>query len=483
MRKKIKTLGSLAIICLSFAFVFSQAFASGNSGTGFESENFSGVSIERELFQDNLNCKNVYNDFFVSGNTGENFSDFGLGLSEVSSGDVSVMGEFENLANENESEIDLAGDLDDLEAANDCTGAFSTNEAFVNAELETELQNHNDADFNNDVEVCANTGENSSCFNTGFCDDCDLSFGSCNACGLSGFGDSETGDAISQIKIENAANSNKTEIDSGLFGGDIEAINSSTGFDSLNIAKVDLENETEVYNSNWADFDNDIFTSSNTGLNSDNANTGGGLGYETGDALNQIVLENTANVNNTEVVNNGIGDIAVGNQGTGACSDNLAEANVENEVEVNSYNNADIDNDVATISNTGGNSSDMSNFGCEGGCGEGIETGDALTSVSIVNVANSNETVVVTENPTEVEAINSCTGAGSENVAVVNVENSVDVVNQNYADINNNVVVQSNTGGNSSDYNNGGSGIATGSASVVFKIENGANKNVAEVSN
>ncbi len=449
-----------------------------NDFTGFDSDNEASVVINFPMDLFNYNLAEIGNLGGIFANSGYNLSDFNLGFSYLGTGDADLEIDGENVANANFSELEDFLGAGEIEVGNSGTGPESDNEAEVDIDTELAIANRNYADIDNELFVSANTGCNEVEFNSG--DDCDC-FGLSCACG--GFGGGlETGDADLAISLINRANENKTVVNSNWDLGSFAALNEGTGFDSDNEAEIEYDSDLAVESQNNADIDNEIAIMSNTGHNSITANSGSENALETGDALSEVAIENAVNSNVTEIDGGFGGEIAVGNACTGAESDNEAEVDIDQDVDVSSQNNADIDNDVVVSTNTGYNLSEFNGFGdCDtcGSEGSGILTGDAEANVAIENQVNSNVTEISNFGDLDIEAVNEGTGFGSDNSAVVDYSNDVNIINQNYADIDNNVVVNSNTGNNVSNFN-GGSSISTGNSSVTFGVSNTGNTNVVK---
>lgn len=562
MIKQLKTLAPVTVLSMALMMTASPVladFSVGNSGTGAESDNEIGVEIDRDLEYLDINNQDVDNEFPISINTGDNGSEFGDG-SEIETGDIDLTGEFENdlnanvfeesndfdpsgevfndftgfdsdnsafvvwnlpidilnsnlvdldnlgqiLANTgyNESSFNLGFSLlgtgdadleidgenvlnanfseledftgaDEITVGNENTGPLSDNEAFVEIDTEIDIDNINDADIDNDLYVSANTGGNCVEFNSG---DCDCFGGGCS-CGDDGL--LATGDAAIGLDLINQANENATSILSSMGLGDIIALNSNTGFGSDNEAEVEIDSDIDVESNNDADIDNDIDLYANTGYNDMEFNSGSHGSIETGDASSEVAIENRVNSNSTEIDMDMGGDISVINECTGAESDNEAEADIDLELDIDNENDADIDNDINIGTNTGYNSSEFNDFGDCDDCGSDgwLQTGNADASVNIENQVNANVTELSNFGDLDIIAENSGTGYCSDNETTVNYSNSVDITNRNYADINNDVTINANTGGNVSGFN-GGSGINTGNSSVTFGVSNGGNTNI-----
>jgi len=438
-------------------YVSAELIAS-NSVTGFESDNETELEVSSEFELDTENSEYLDNDFFGEGSTGYNDDS-----AFIETGDIEASVELDNQNNRNVFDIEDWINPDfDVEVYNECTGAFSDNEASAEIESELSVETENDVDLDNDLFLSLNTG-----YNEGD------SWGCGGGCG---FGDSEisTGDTETLVALENSVNTNIIEVDAEA-DVDAEVGNSTTGFNSDNEASLELENSVEVETDNDADIDNDVVVISNTGHNETDSFGGchGGCGCDvcgfdseisTGDAETEILIENSANLNSIEIDAGLDVDAEVYNELTGADSDNEAEVEIENEVSVETENDADIDNDVVVVTNTGYNE----------GNGE-ISTGDAEAQVEIENVANVNQMELDLGGEINVSASNFGTGADSDNEASVEIENTVEIETVNESNIDNDVVIVSNTGGNEND--GWGGAISTGDSSIVFSATNTSNLN------
>ena len=167
------------------------------------------------------------------------------------------------------------------------------------------------------------------------------------------------------------------------------------------------------------------------------------------------------------------------NSNTGADSDNDATVTINNVVDINSQNNANIYNTITINANTGNNSADKNT-------GDGsVNTGDINGSVNISNDINGNTLNSVGINcgglcnyNFDISTSNSNTGANSDNDASVDVNNDIDITQNNDLNINNNVNADLNTGGNSADKNTGDGSVKTGDINFGVNINNQGNENV-----
>ncbi len=150
-------------------------------------------------------------------------------------------------------------------------------------------------------------------------------------------------------------------------------------------------------------------------------------------------------------------------------------------IKVKIYNRADVDNNVATLSNTGENSADANVAGAGAGSqrakGGMIATGEAAAFSGVLVGVNANDVLVDTS------------GCGCERDGDTTTKIKVDLKNK--ADVDNNVATVANTGGNSADANVAGAGtgsqrakggmIATGNAEAVSEVGVIANTNVVTI--
>lgn len=143
-----------------------------------------------------------------------------------------------------------------------------------------------------------------------------------------------------------------------------------------------------VDQANLANFGNDIGTSSNTGNNKADKNTGGSVTIVGGDSSSTVGVTNAANSNSNTSTNSCCpcslpGDITI--TGNGADSKNKVVDVSKCKTEITQSNEANIYNSVETSTSTGGNSAN-SNTGGD----VNISSGNSTSSVTVSNAANSN---------------------------------------------------------------------------------------------
>lgn len=132
---------------------------------------------------------------------------------------------------------------------------------------------------------------------------------------------------------------------------------------------------------------NNVLSVSNTGGNNANFNTGGSTGIVTGGATTSTTITTTGGGNTNTGGNCGCptGDTNVTIAGNGAFSWNGALVVSSNKNIVNQSNTTLVTNNVASVSNTGGNDANFNTGGSTG-----IMTGGASTSTTITTTGGSN---------------------------------------------------------------------------------------------
>ena len=157
-------------------------------------------------------------------------------------------------------------------------------------------------------------------------------------------------------------------------------------------------------------------------------------------------------------------DLEVTGNGDGA--ESVVNITQTSETTVVQQNSADINNDVQTTSDTGGNDA-------SGNSGDvNIATGNSLTDLNITNSANSTiATVGCCEGDTAIAI--SGNGSESQNSITTNLANSNTLVVNNNALVTNTVNGYSNSGNNTANSNGGNVSIDTGNVKVRGEVING----------
>lgn len=199
--------------------------------------------------------------------------------------------------------------------------------------------------------------------------------------------------------------------------------------------------------------------------------------------MNKLVYKLTTAVSTAALLTGSVASVAFGTttvtiSGNGADSDNTADVSVNTSKTIQQINTADIQNNVKINADSGNNEANKNTGG-----DVSISTGDANVSSSVSNSANSNAASLGCGGC--VGGLNvkiSGNGADSNNDAKVKVNSNLNVYQVNDADVNNNISVDANTGGNEAEKNTGGDvEIKTGDADVTVDVENAVNQNVANV--
>lgn len=340
--------------------------------------------------------------------------------------------------------------------------ADSDNDAVVKTESETKVTQNNTANFTNNINGDANTGDNDANKNNG---------GSVTV---------DTGDATVNATVNNSANQNWAQVDC-CSNGDTEVKIAGNGADSNNTVNLKTESEVKVDQDNDADFYNYVNGDAKTGNNDANKNNGGDVTVETGDASVRVAASNWANANSARVGSSGdSSSISLKILDNAADSDNDIVVEKKSKTKVDQDNNADFYNYVDADSNTGDNDANENN----GGSVE-VNTGDAGVDVTVDNMANFNWADVncgCTFGEGGLEVLVEGNGFNSDNNVNGKFKSEQKIDQDNDADFDNNVKnLDAETGNNDANENNsGGNGdpsVETGDANVDVNVSNSANVN------
>lgn len=254
---------------------------------------------------------------------------------------------------------------------------------------------------------------------------------------------------------------------------------SGNGAGSDNTTQVVVQNSTQVVQTNTANITNNVEASSSTGSNSANRNTSGSVTIDTGDASTGVAVSNTANSNVAQVSGCCAVDASVEVSGNGADSRNNADLTLGTNTEVFQTNVANIRNDVNADAVTGDNRASRNTGG-----DVMVTTGDADTTVLVDNSVNSN-VARIGDTGTAAGSVSLMVmgnGADSRNNVDLTLGRSLSLLQDNYADVRNDVDADAVTGFNDANRNTGGDAlIDTGDASTGVAVDNMANFNVADL--
>ena len=166
--------------------------------------------------------------------------------------------------------------------------------------------------------------------------------------------------------------------------------------------------------------------------------------------------------------------------GNGAGSNNTVVSKNKTHASVNQSNDANFHNKISLKSSSGKNKTNKNTGG-----DVSVGTGDTSSSVDVANQANVNTAsdpskscCPCQENQGDLTITNN--GADSTNKIISKNKCSTNLTQSNDADFTNKVNISSNTGGNSTSKNTGGSvDVTTGSSDSTVTISNSANVNQA----
>jgi hypothetical protein len=341
-----------------------------NTTTGADSDNENEFEVDTEVEVEAENEAEVDNESDVNAETGDNEVEENTNAGDLTTGEIDASGSWENIANAGASLLgaDDSGLTGSADFTNEETGADSDNENELDVDHEIELELENTADFWNELDFDADTGDNDIEENTNV-------------------GDTETGAAMLTVDVMNEANS-----DSGFAGSDLGWLelalmgsNSTTGADSDNENEFDIDSEVDIEIENEAEVDNEFDVNIETGDNEVERNTNAG-DLTTGDG--EVVIEATNKVNNgSSAMGAGSGGLELtadfSNEETGADSDNENELDVDHEVDVEIENEAEVNNEADVEIDTGDNDVERNtNVGS-------TTTGNATIKLNFSNEVNS----------------------------------------------------------------------------------------------
>jgi hypothetical protein len=256
----------------------------------------------------------------------------------------------------------------DLSGSNDTTGPSSENTNFWKVNNNSEIDIHNDAHADNNLDFDASSGRNEVEHNTEV-------------------GDILTGDISGDISVENMLNSADVEMamDEAMGDVSVDLANDTTGPNSRNKNVVVLNMDRNIDIRNDARIDNDVDLEANTGRNEVEHNTVAG-DFQSGDVNFDMSVDNAVNGSMGSIDLGGMGAAAVSadfsNGTTGPSSENENKLIVNAGSEVDIHNDAHIDNNADINVNSGRN--EVGSNTVVGNVG----TGSIDISYSVTNSAN-----------------------------------------------------------------------------------------------
>lgn len=414
---------------------YTTALVAQNSQTGADSVNDAEITVNNTETNSVENNGKITNNLLLEAVTGQNTANQNTGNAQITTGDARVQANVVNVVNTNVvrgnlfvAVVNIFGDwMGDLifgdqnittlatttgtgegtvavTTENSNTGENSSNDVNVDVNSSRNTDIANDAKIENNLHVNADTGHNETNRNTGL-------------------GSIKTGDAIAALHARNLANLTSTSVSP--FWSDITAVmnNSVTGADSQNTIDVTVNDERNINITNDAQVDTAMGAIANTGFNTANRNTLGGI-IDTGIAQAIAFVENLLNQTwLTGGAGGGTTAINGSNNSTGSGSTNTTNFATETDGSANIANNADVNNEGNLDTNSGNNQANDN-------------TGDGTASTGSADVVGGAQNTV---NQTEL--------AGNPL--------NLDINQDNTATIDNNFTGNANTGGNETNDNTG----------------------------
>lgn len=418
-----------------------------NAGNGSNSSNSGSATVNNGDNTNQNNSANVNTNLNQSSTTGSNSASYNVGgHSNITTGDANTTGTVITSVNTNVDGVmvsefnvvdDHIGDIlldfsancisgcvgGPLKVANIGNGSNSNNAGSLANTNENNTFQTNDAVIGANLNLSADSGNNTSSYNVG--------------------GDSNitTGDANVEANVLTFANNNiagdVVYAVVNIFGdliGDIlfpeefmtnccgvspVASNVGNGSNSVNNANIDTQNSENTFQNNDANIVNELIFDATTGENETSRNTGGDSSITTGNTSVDANILNVANSNITDgnmwlvLINeagNWIGKIlgssdnsnfagsegteftvdengfiTASNAGNGENTDNVSDIVLNNTDNTTQNNTADIHNTLNLSANTGGNQASNNTGG-----DSNIKTGDAKIVANLVNFVNNN---------------------------------------------------------------------------------------------
>ena len=240
------------------------------------------------------------------------------------------------------------------------------------------------------------------------------------------------------------------------------------GSESVNTVSAEISQTTSVVQENNASIENSVDTSADTGGNTASDNTGGSVQIETGDIIEELTIENAVNSSFVDIPCCE-SDFSAEISGNGEGSENTINISEENNTEIYISQNADIDNRVEGSANTGNNSANDNTGG-----NILIDTGSIFVTGGIKNGPVNFYNITGGSGGGDVSVRVSGNGSGSTNFINLLFGNLASLMVNNYADLDNDVTWDLNTGGNEANGNTGGdTEIRTGDIFFNLLVENG----------
>ena len=242
---------------------------------------------------------------------------------------------------------------------------------------------------------------------------------------------------------------------------------SGNGEGSSSNVEVKRDESANAKQSNQAEVNNEVKTEANTGNNEASGNTGDEARIETGYARQQVTVENSGNNN---VATNGCcpdseeSSAQIIGNGSGSSNGITQTQNSNTQILLN--NNLRIRNNVQTNANTGDNEASDNTGDVT------IVTGNVNTRIGVANQNLNNSFASVSKPDSSLNTKVAGNGVGSSNQIESDYNSDDEYVVNNYLELNNNLGIYSNTGGNKASRNNGKVFITTGNVYLDIILSN-----------
>lgn len=341
--------------------------------------------------------------------------------------------------------------------------------------------------------------------------------------GQSGGASIETGNSTTSLVLTADANTNSAILsgNSGEANG-ATIVNSGNGSDSTNSGSLTLSQANNTLQGNSAKVVNNLSGVTTTGQNSTSGNTGADNSIITGDANTSGTVITSVNTNLVGVAvyefniiedYNGdyvldfsnancisgctAGSTSLIDTGNGADSTNTVHLDSTVNGTTFQQNDATIENNLTLASDSGNNEANRNTEG-----DNSIETGDANVSANVLTLANNNIAggviygvvniygdlvgdIILPEADfiaccfIETTLQNTNNGFGSTNTLAVGQSTNNSSSQFNISEIENNLTLYANTGGNETSRNtNGDNSLETGEANIIANVVNFVNNNI-----
>jgi len=418
-----------------------------NADNGANSSNSGVLNQNSSSVNGQTNSATVKNDLNQFSNSGDNVNNSNTGGSvTINTGNANTSGSIVNMLNTNASgvvisEFNIAdnhtGDYI-LDFNSNCilgcyppsflfnsgNGSGSGNSVNTSAYSDSATFQNNTADIENNMNLLANTGNNTSDRNTGT--NSSINTGNANvSANIANFANNNLAGNVYLGVVNIYGNLNGDIVlpsnytCSNCSGNGLIAGNSGNGDNSTSVASVNSSDNYLLSQTNAANIQNNININAETGNNSTSRNTNGENSIQTGEANILTQVLNVANNNiaggdwwlvivneagnwigkilgapegssfaassGMSITSGESGEIIVNNIGNGENSNSSIAVNQLNVESLEQSNNANIVNNVNLMANTGGNSASRNTGGSNS-----ITTGDANVILNIINFVNNN---------------------------------------------------------------------------------------------